>query len=429
MPSKKTNIIGVFIILLFTAGVTAWLVLPDETKGKRPQTDEKAKFVMTTMTEQGNWQPMHPTIGLVEPAQYLDVQSQVNAKVLHVHVKPGEKVAKDQLILSLDSTDAERELRKLQAQKMELTANQSIMLRQQQLDIQLFEISKKQFENAKKALERMQKLGSKNLTSRAELESIEDAYNMASQSAAQAEFVIQNHEALRQQTRSSLLQLDISIEAQQALIEKHRFFADFDGEVANFDLKVAQQIASGQSLYTLFNRSELLFKTLVASQLAQESGATISYKGTAYERLHTDPVRMATSAGQRVWFGFEQNESLLGNYVYASWVSPAVENSFLIPDRALHDFDRVYYLQEISQDEDLHQYRLVESQVKLQGTTMVDEQEYWIATSDTLPKQAQLLSSRVRPMYSGLKVTTIKPTADEVEVAKPERSKTPHGRG
>jgi multidrug efflux pump subunit AcrA (membrane-fusion protein) len=426
MPSKKTNIIGLILVLLATVGITTYLVMPDEQKKSRGVKTEEAKFVIATPTEQGDWNPMHPTIGLVEPAQYLDVQSSVSAKVLNVHVKPGEKVQKDQVILTLDSKDAERELRRLQAQRMELVASQSIMLRQQQLDIANLDVSKKQLENSKKSLERVQMLGTKNLTTQSELELKEDDFNLRNQSVAQAEFTIKNHQAQRDQTQASLTQLDISIEAQQDLINKHSFYAEFDGEVANFDLKVAQQINPGQSLYTLYNRNELLFKTLVASELALEKGAEIAYSNQRYGRLHTDPVRMASLAGQRVWFDFKQDESLLGNYVNASWVSPAVENSFLITDRALHDFDRVYYLQETENQLSLHQYRLVESQVKLHGTTVVDDVEYWVATSETLPKKAKLLSSRIRPLFAGQLVTTVKPTADDVEA---EDVKMERGRG
>ncbi len=413
----KVTILGVLGVIAVTAAISYQLLNGEEQKGKRGEKAEPdAKFVLTTPTSKGDWQPMHPTIGLVEPAQYLDVQSSVSAKVLNVHVKPGEKVEKGQLLLSLDSVDAERELRRLQAQRMELAASQTMMLRQQQLDRELLVISKKQLENAQKSLERMQKLDSRNLAAKTELEAKEDEYNIRSQSVAQAEFTIRNHEALRQQTQASLTQLDIGIEAQQSIIEKHRFYADFDGEVANLDLKVGQQVGTGQSLFTLFDRGELLFKTLVASELALESGAEIQYSGERYKRLHTDPVRMANSAGQRVWFDFQQDDRLLGTYVYASWVSPAVANSFLVKDRALHDFDRVYYLQELTDSEELHQYRLVESQVTLHGTTEVDGEEYWVATSETLPDNAQLLSSRLRPLYAGLKVTTVKPTADDVEV-------------
>ncbi|ORT50120.1 hypothetical protein ST37_09380 [Vibrio sp. qd031] len=418
--------LGVLAVIAVTAGVSYFLLNGDEQKKGRGQKSEPAaKFVITSATTKGNWQPMHPTIGLVEPALYLDVQTTVTAKVQHIHVKPGEKVKQGQLLLTLDSSDAERELRRLQAQRMELAANQSIMIRQQALDKELLSISKKQLQNAKKSLERMQMLDSKNLAAKTELEAKEDEYNIRSQSVAQAEFTIRNHEALRQQTQASLTQLDISIEAQQSMIEKHRFHADFDGEVANLDLKVGQQVGAGQSLFTLFDRNELLFKTLVASELALEDGAEIQYAGVRYSRLHTDPVRMANSAGQRVWFGFQQEERLLGNYVYASWVSPAVENSFLITDRALHDFDRVYYLQDIADSDELHQYRLVESQVTLHGTTEVNGEEYWVATSETLPDNAKLLSSRLRPLYAGIKVTTVKPTADEVEVenVKMERSR------
>lgn len=399
MLSKKNVLIPLGII-----GVTALIIAVMMNFNKSPGEGEvkevEAKFVSTVSANIGAFKPMHKVIGKVEALEQIDVNAQVNAKVAQISVKNGDWVEKGQTVIVLDVKQAQRELSRLQAQLADAKANQSMQIKQHALETKLLAFDKKQLDNANAALAKEKNLFKNNLSSSTRVEQVEEQADLRSQAYLQKQLAVENQGALQEQTKAGITQLQLSIDTATDNLANHVLVADFSGQIANVNLKQGQQVSQGQLLFTLFNDQNLQFKTKVSEALANQAQSQLMINNGLYDIQSVNPLLESQSAAQSVTFDLTGSKQLIGSYQYANWVSSAIENSFLVEDKALFEFERIYYLKDEDQD-----FSLVEKRVTLHGSTLVDNKEYWIATAQDMPEEFLLLTSKISPLYSGVIVT------------------------
>jgi len=405
MFSKKT-LLPIFIVLS-VAMLIAFMVMqkPDVTK---IENKKEAKYVTTAVAQKGNWQPMHSVIGKISSNNVGDIYSEVNAKVLNVFVKSGDFVKTGQSLVELDAVDADRELQRLNAQLSDLTAQIDIQKGQHELDRSFLVYDQEQLKQAQENYSREKKLLARQLISNSRFEQVEAELNQAKRTTLQRELGIKNQTAQQQQLQASLKQLQISIDIAKEQVDAHIIKASFNGQVGNLSLRARQSVSVGQTLLTLLDDQSRLFEVKVSSELAKQSSATLVINDERFPILSVNPLLEAQQAGQQVVFDISGQTLPLGSYQYAYWVSPVVEESFLIEPKALFEFERVYYLKEVDSD-----FELEEAKVQLHGINIVDGKEFWIATSEKLPDSALLLTSKLNNLYSGIKVTNKLPEIED----------------
>ncbi|BCE02331.1 HlyD family secretion protein [Marinicellulosiphila megalodicopiae] len=397
MFGKKTlislSIICVTLVLII-------LMVMQKEDVSKIENKNQAKYVTTVIAKKGNWSPMHSVIGKIDTDSLNEIQSQVSAKVKSLLVYPGQTVEKGQVLIELDPLNAQRELQRLNAQLQDMTAQIEIQKRQHKLDRSLLEFDKEQFKKAQDNYTREKTLLAKQLISNSQFEQIVTQLNQAERTVLQRKLAVESQQAQQMQLMSNLNQLNISIDAQNEQIQLHTITASFDGVIGALNLKVGQSVIVGQNLLVLFNDQSRLFKVSVASKLAQQIESKLMINNQQYSILTVDPIINFEQAGQEVVFDISGQALALNSHQYGYWVSPVVENSFLLEPKALFEYERVYYLKEVQKD-----FVLEEAKVILHGIHILDEKEYWVATSDSLPEEPLLLTSKLSNLYSGIEVT------------------------
>ncbi|MCJ8313316.1 MAG: biotin/lipoyl-binding protein [Saccharospirillaceae bacterium] len=446
MPAKKT-LLSISIVATVVVLVTVMVMSKDDVT--KIENKKEVKYVTTAVVQQGNWQPMHSVIGKIDSDSVNEMKSEVNAKVKAVLVSSGDFVIKGQLLIELDDESAQRDLQRLNAQLTDLNARIQIQKRQHKLDRQFLTYDLEQLEKSKDNYASEKKLLSKQLISNSRFEQVESELNQSTRSVLQRQLAIDNQNAQQQQLQASLTQLQINIDVQNEQIDAHKIIADFNGAIGNLTLKVNEKLSVGASMLTLFNDESRLFNVKVSSQLASQKSSELVISDQTYPILSVNPLLEAQQAGQLVVFDISGQDLSIGSYQYAYWVSPAIEDSFLIDPKALFEYERVYYLKEKEAKEatdtdigtetetgtetgtqtDLESektkleksvenvFELVEAKVKLHGINIIDKKEYWIATSENLPDDVLLLTSQLRNLYSGIEVTNVLP---KIEISKKE---------
>ena len=466
MSKRSRNILGGLAIIGVSAGVIGAMAIMKKPITEVEAEPEKARFVTTTHAQRGDFSVMHQIIGRVEAAAANEVMIEAAKKVVALYAKNGQWVAEGTLLAQLDDQDAQRELARLQAQLQDALANQSMQIEQHKLNEALLAIDQKQLKQAQDNFKREQAL--KNLTSNSRLEQLAMDVDSRQQGVLQRQTSVNNHAAQRQQMQATLTQLQLAIEAQTDMVAKHQWRAPIAGVVADLNVKVGQLAPQGQIGVRIIDNSELYFKTTVDSNLAKQNNASIELAGQRFYADGINPVVTEQRAGQTVAFRLSQEataanraEFAIGENLYANWVSPAINNSYLLADGALFEFDRVYALVKPTIADELvapiavanevvnsaegstndvaelettaeakaiqplgeNDYHLKEIKVQLHGSTWFDGQEYWVVTSELLPESATLLTSRLKTLYSGLLVTDTlvidKPQTEEVAVVNP----------
>lgn len=101
-----------------------------------------ANLVVTARAESRDWPVRLKANGSVTALQTVDLRAQVTSTIAEIHFTEGQNVAKDQLLFSLDSREAEANLKKALAQivkdKFDLATNQRNLDRQKDLFNQKF---------------------------------------------------------------------------------------------------------------------------------------------------------------------------------------------------------------------------------------------------------------------------------------------------
>jgi multidrug efflux pump subunit AcrA (membrane-fusion protein) len=96
-----------------------------------------SNLVVTARAESREWPVRLKANGTVTALQTVDLRAQVTSTIAEIHFTEGQNVAKDQLLFSLDSREAEANLKKALAQiekdKFDLATNKRNLDRQKDL--------------------------------------------------------------------------------------------------------------------------------------------------------------------------------------------------------------------------------------------------------------------------------------------------------
>ncbi len=132
---KKVIIAGAVVLVLVVA--IGWVVLGRGKNGQDPALDQKIEVV-----ERGDFQMRISATGNLEPLIDVEIKSNVEGEVIRLHVKNGDRVEKDQVLLELDpelyqeeKKQAEADVAAAEAQFTQAELN--IKLKDERLDSQL----------------------------------------------------------------------------------------------------------------------------------------------------------------------------------------------------------------------------------------------------------------------------------------------------
>ena len=200
LPLKKVIIAAAVVLVLVVA--IGWVVLGRGKNGTDPAQEQKVEVV-----ERGDFQMRISATGNLEPLIDVEIKSNVEGEIINLHVKNGDAVEKDQVLLELDpelyqeeKNQAEADVAAAEAQVMQAKLN--IQLKDERLDSQLtqadadLKIAQANLETTKATtLTQVSQAVTNVQTTRNSLAQDKIALDQAEIALAQAKITLSEHEA------------------------------------------------------------------------------------------------------------------------------------------------------------------------------------------------------------------------------------------
>ncbi|WAK03924.1 efflux RND transporter periplasmic adaptor subunit [Methylobacter sp. YRD-M1] len=190
----KRILLIVMLSALIFGGLFGWKFYQDRLAQSRMQAPPPV-VVAVTQVKWEQWQPYLTSVGSLVAVAGVDVSNELAGKITAIHFESGQSVRKDQLLVTLDTSTDEAELRGLQA------------------DAQLAQVR----------LERHEKLIVKQFVSRSD-------YDLS---------------------RAQLAQAQAAVKAKLSVIAKKRIRAPFDGKLGIRLVDIGQYLAEGSAIVPL----------------------------------------------------------------------------------------------------------------------------------------------------------------------------------
>ena len=222
----KKVIIAAAVVLVLVVAI-GWVVLGRGKNGADPTQDQKIEVV-----ERGDFQMRISATGNLEPLIDVEIKSNVEGEIVRLHVKNGDRVEKDQILLELDpelyeegKKQAEADVAAAQAQVRQAELN--IELKNERLDSQLtqadadLKIAEANFETTKATtITQISQAETDVLTTKNSLAQDRIALDQANIALAQAKITLSENEASLRSAKVSLDNAKSELDRNTELFDK-----------------------------------------------------------------------------------------------------------------------------------------------------------------------------------------------------------------
>lgn len=215
-------------------------------------------------------------VGVLQPAQASNLALKVPGRIQSIRVKMGQEVSRGDILITLDSSDLENQLRAAEAAYEIASANlarvavSSSVLEGAQAEASVKQASA-QVAAAVKNHERMSTLVKQGAVPAVQLETAETQLNIA---LAQLELATKNLEAVREGSSEALLkvataqrkQAEASLELARSQLRAASLIAPFDGIVSFVNANVGEMVSSGLPVVGLVEKGALVAEFMVSEK-------------------------------------------------------------------------------------------------------------------------------------------------------------------
>ncbi|MEN6326149.1 MAG: efflux RND transporter periplasmic adaptor subunit [Syntrophomonas sp.] len=190
--------------------------------------------VQVLTAEKGSIAKILNETGYVEAGDDYEMQAQQSGKITEIALKPGDKVTRGQLVLSMESPELQVEIKQSESQ-LAMTQGELSTARQSLSTLQIDR------ENAEKTLARQEQLHSSGAISEAEYEKAESAARNLREQLAQQQSYLQSLQSKVQALEGMAAQLNAKEAALQVL-------SPIDGIILDLPLKAGAYVSPGSLL-------------------------------------------------------------------------------------------------------------------------------------------------------------------------------------
>lgn len=348
-------------LLILGLGVGGFILLM-KTKAQPLPAEIKEK-AWTVATQPVTLQTLHPTLSLygrIESPRSSQLSAAVNAEVLTVPVREGQRVEQGALLVQLDARDAELLLQQRRAEVANIEAQLKQEHNTHQNNLQALPKEKHLLTLAERAAERARRLQKQKLGSDSALDTSLQAVEQQKLVINARQLQINNHRARLNQLQARLEQAKALQAQAQRDVERTQIHAPFSALISQIAVAPGENIRIGSPLLTLYDVQALEVRAQVPeryqTQLARalSSGQSLLASSTSLgEAVNFRLDRLAGEINQgsggidALFKAVEQEPPLrLGQFLDLRLQLPPLENVIAIPYEALYGTDRVYKLAE-----------------------------------------------------------------------------------
>ena len=347
------------IIALVAAGVI-FVLTATKPSPPKAETTEKAWLVDAEALKFSAHHPTLSLLGTVSSPFEAELTAIIQADVLSVPVREGDRVSQGQVLLSLDKQDVQSRVTQREADLQELEAQMLAENNRYQSDQKLLKEESKLLQVARDAFARQQRLKSSNLVAQERLEQAESQVAQNALAVTARQQAIDDHPNRVRQLEAKISRAKALLADAQREMKRSDIRAPFDGVVTSVLVAPGERVHVGQLLVGVYDldqsevRSQIPDKYLSIIRKALNEGqkilANAVYQGMAVE------FELARLAGQTnlgaggvdaFFIPVSSREPfILNTTVRLNTRLPALENTFTLPVSALYGTDRIYRVEE-----------------------------------------------------------------------------------
>lgn len=277
----KKVIIAAAVVLVLVVAI-GWVVLGRGGNGQDPAQDQKIEVV-----ERGDFQMRISATGNLEPLIDVEIKSNVEGEIINLHVKNGDRVEKDQVLLELDpelyqegKKQAEADVAAAKAQVRQAELN--IELKNERLDSQLtqaeadMKIAEANFETTKATtVTQVSQAETDVLTTKNSLAQDRIALDQANIALEQAKITLSENEASLRSAKVSLDNAKSELDRNTELFEKglvsKKALEDAQAQHANAEVQHENAITRVESQKQAINSQERTIQTRETAVVTREA--------------------------------------------------------------------------------------------------------------------------------------------------------------
>jgi multidrug efflux pump subunit AcrA (membrane-fusion protein) len=371
---------------------------------------EKAWPVSTTRIEFGSYAPELPLFGKVESPRHVDLSSAISERIARVHVAEGDHVQAGEVLVTLDTAEAELQLRQRRAELANREAERDALETDFRSEREILEHLRDQQTLAQDRISRLKDMYSRQLVSTAELDTLKQEASLKAVELSRQQALVDRQPQRRAAAEAQVETARAALDAQQLVIERSTLRAPFDGRITQVRAADAEQVMAGAPLLSLFDSASLRVRARVAADMAAmikrelDAGhrvtATLEEGDLELELLQVSAQVDAGSSGLDALFRLPPDSRLeLGRSIALTVRLPDLEQVATVPIQSVHENHTVYRVVE---------QRLRPVRIENHGTRRRADggQDMLISSSDLQPGD-EILSSDLARARDGLLVDTL----------------------
>ncbi len=402
------------IILAISFSLSFYLF---KTKDKKPTAEitERIWQVETLKMQAAAHSPSIILYGLIEaPARY-HASAPAFGRVEQLLVKEGQAVKKGQLLATMDEADFLPALKKSQAQVASLDAQIKNEKLRYRLDKIALQHQKELLILGQQSLKRTEDVYKKKLASLSEADE-------AKKRVLQQQLTINTLKLSLEGYRSRLVSLQASREQALAELDKvklslkrSQFYAPFNAVIAQVDVAVGDQLASGKNLFSLYPPNNLEVRTKIPFHLKEKIAKQLkqgvplyAVSVTSNQQQQKQRFNLVRLSGQASISGVDAFFTVVGegasyrpgSFLQLRFFIPSHEALFSIPYTALYGKNKLYKLNQEKNNE----LRMQAVNITPVGDLSLDNQNLLLFSSAEVKDGDRIIITHLPNALNGLKV-------------------------
>ena len=415
MTSKQTPLVRK-IIPFVVAAIVLFLsiVIFKQLVASKPQAPEKRiqEKTWTVQTLSARPEPIAPKItlyGRIESPRSSQLSAAVTAYVNSLHVDEGSRVKAGEILLTLDSRDAELIVRKRTAELEDIKARIKTEINRYQSDLKALQIEKELLNLAKRSVERFKALKGRKVGTETQLDDAQRNYQQQALSLNNRQRDINDHANRLSQLKALQSQAQVQLESAQLDLERTKIVAPFTGRIARVSVAPGDRVRSGDKMLMMYDSEALEVRAQIPSRYLnrirnaleknQLLTATAELDG---QQLKLQLVRISAEVGtgragvdSLLRITSETQNLELGRSLELSLTLPIIDNLLSLPPQALYGTDRIYIV------ENGHLKAL---KIQRIGEIDQDGEAKILVTSNNIKPGDQIVFTQLPNAITGLKV-------------------------
>ncbi|PID42874.1 MAG: RND transporter [Proteobacteria bacterium] len=402
----------VLVIVCATVALLAALkaARPEPPKGQKK---EQSWGVQTLTVKPESLSPQLRLLGTVQSPYTSGLKAAVSADIKTVTAREGLRVAKGDLLMTLDDQEAQIALIQRKADIADIKAQLSAETFRYQQDKISLKNEQALVDLARRAVQRQSKLKKARVSSESKIDQAKQALQRQELSLQSRQLAIQNHANRVSQLEARLERAQAQFDLARIDLQRVEVKAPFPGVVTDVYRSPGERVRTGDLLLNIYDRdnieviAQLPNREINAIVSALDSADTLEASAQGFgqpvrlrlERL-AGQINKGAGGANGIFSVIGSNPNLMvGQTLNVLLELPKIDNVVAIPVSALYGADRIYQVVD---------NRLKSIRVTRKGTRFDQGVQRLLVQSDDIKPGARIITTQLPSAINGLKVSVRK---------------------